>query len=150
MKGHNAVDIAYMKFLVLSLFFILNTIAIAGSSDAQITGVTASKRTSFELSVGDIDGLIRLTVDDKTYRFVPDNSIVIRDEDNGVYVLIAENEKYHVKVWMVPGSEKVLTKGNGVLKTSFAAVIEATDPRKNDKWSQTPRITIGCMLDYSI
>jgi len=31
-KGYNVVGIAYMKFLVFSLFFILNTIAIAGSS----------------------------------------------------------------------------------------------------------------------
>ncbi len=51
---------------------------------------------------------------------------------------------------MVPGSEKIISQSDGSLHTRFAAVIEASDPRKDDKWSMTPRITIGCELEYSI
>ncbi len=141
------------RTLLLALFFVSHTFLWAGSSDAHITGITSSKRTEVALLVGDVTGLIRevsLKIDGQSYTFTPAHSTVIRDEVNQVYVLIAEHENYHFKMWMIPGSEKVLSKTSGSLKTTFSAIIEATDPRQNKKWSITPRITIGCRLKYSI
>jgi len=142
-----------MKNLSLFIFFLFSSLVYAGSNDATITGITSSKRTKVEISVGDVTGLIRkvnLTVDGKSYILTPKNSTVFKDDENGVYVLIAESNDYHFKMWMIPGSEKIVSKTSSSLKTTFAAVIEATDPRKGDKWKMTPRITIGCKLDYSI
>ena len=144
-----------MKTLILSLIFGLSLPAMAGSSDAVIRGKTESGRTEVEIHVGDIDGLIRyvkLTVDGKSYTMSEADSApqtVIRDRENGIYVLILRAGQREFKLWMIPRSEKVTEQGNGFYRSRFAAVIEATDPRKSDG-SYTPRITIGCKLDWSI
>jgi hypothetical protein len=51
---------------------------------------------------------------------------------------------------MVPSSEKITEKGHGVFRSTFAAVLEATDPRKKNQAKLTPRIFIGCKLDWEI
>ena len=142
-----------MKHLILIISLLASSLSFAGSADALIKGITASKRTSVEVSVGDISGLIRhvkLEIDGKSYTIKSGKDTVIRDEKNGVYVLIIENENHLFRMWMIPGSEKVISKTSGSYRSTFAAVIEATDPRGSDKWKFTPRITIGCSLDYSI
>lgn len=142
-----------MKNIAIIFFLLLHSLVYGGSNDALIQGMTSSKRTSVAVSVGDVTGLVRsvsLTIDGKSYTFNPDNSTVIKDEEHGIYVLIAEAKGYHFKMWMVPGTEKVVSKSDNGFKSRFAAIIEATDPRKGDKWTMTPRITIGCTLDYSI
>ena len=142
-----------MKRLIVTIFLIFSPFVFAGSNDAKISGVTSSSRTEVELLVGDVTGLISkitLKIDGKSYTFTPEDSTVIKDNDSDTYILIAENDHYVFRMWMVPGSEKIISKSHGSLSTRFAAVIEATDPRKGDKWSITPRITIGCKLNYSI
>ena len=142
-----------MKHLYISIFLLLYPIVFAGSNDAKITGITSSNRTEVKVIVGDISGIIRevsLKIDGKSYTFIPDKCTVIKDDKNKIYILIANNKKYNFKMWMVPGSEKIISKTSGSLHTTFTAIIEASDPRKNDKWSITPRITIGCNLNYSI
>ncbi len=144
---------SYTSRLVLLIWFLFLSFASAGSSDAIIRGETSSKRTQVELHVGDVTGLIRevaLTIDGQSYTFVPERSTVIKDEESQVYVLIADHEAYEFKMWMIPGSEKVKSKTAHGLKSSFAAIIEATDPRGSSKWKMTPRITIGCTLDYAL
>lgn len=37
-----------------------------------------------------------------------------------------------------------------VTHSRFAAVLEATDPRKANQGKLTPRITLGCTLDWEI
>ncbi len=107
------------------------------------------------IHVGDIDGLIRfvkLSVDGKSYTISDADSApqsVIRDCENGIYVLVLRAEGREFRLWMIPKSEKIAEQGNGVYRSRFAAVIEATDPRKSDG-TFTPRITIGCKLDWEI
>lgn len=141
-----------MKHL-LSIFLLSLQIVVAGSNDAFIKGETSSKRTSLEVSVSDITGTLnkaKLTIDGKSYEISGDNQTVIRDKVNGVYILIVENETHIFRMWMIPGSEKVTSKGENHYNSTFAAVIEATDPRKSEKWHLAPRITIGCSLKYSL
>lgn len=144
-----------MKTLILSMILGLSLSAMAGSSDAIIRGKTESGRTEVEIHVGDIDGLIRyvkLSVDGKSYTISGADSApqsVIRDRENGIYVLVLRAEGREFRLWMIPKSEKISEQGNGVYRSRFAAVIEATDPRKGDG-SFTPRITIGCQLDWEI
>jgi hypothetical protein len=142
-----------MKTLILTVILGLTLPAFAGSADAIIRGKTESGRTEVEVRVGDIDGLIqyvKLTVDGKSYTISDADLLpqsVIRDSENGIYVLILNAEGREFRLWMIPKSEKIAEQGNGIYRSSFAAVIEATDPRKSDG-SLTPRITIGCKLDY--
>jgi hypothetical protein len=144
-----------MKTLILTLILGFTLPAFAGSADAIIRGKTESGRTEVEVRVGDIDGLIRyvkLSVDGKSYTISDADLLpqsVIRDRENGIYVIVLRAEGREFRLWMIPKSEKVAEQGNGVYRSSFAAVIEATDPRKSDG-SFTPRITIGCKLDYQI
>lgn len=145
-------------FVLLVVFLVLSGGVQAGSNEAVITGKTSSGRTELEARVQDITGQFRsvtLTVDGKTMEFRFDESddvrtTVIRDEENDVFLLLMEGEDKVFRLWMVPGSEKVLEKSSGSYQSTFAAVIEATDPRESGKWTLTPRITIGCRLDYSI
>ena len=142
----------------LAFLFLATLTAQAGSADAIIKGETASKRTNFELHVGDLDGLVRylkFTVDGKGYQFSEDqisDSTVIRDQKIGVYVIVMQAENRKFKIWMIPGSEKVKVNGPGKYRSTFAAKIEASDPRKpaEQSWRMTPVITIGCRIDYSI
>ena len=129
----------------------------AGSNTAYIKGETSSGRTAVEINVQDIEGRFisaKLTIDGNTYVLKNDENTthetVIYDKANGVYILILESNTKVFKLWMIPGSEKVISKGDGHYQSSFAAVIEATDPREGDKYSFTPRITIGCTLKYSL
>ena len=144
-----------MKTLLFCILLALNLPVSAGSADAIIKGETSSGRTSFEVHVGDLDGLIRfvsLTIDGKSYEITEADSSfqsVIRDSKNGVYVLVIQTKEQNFRLYMIPGSEKNIEKGDGFYRSTFAAVIEATDPRK-DNGSWTPKITIGCHLDYSI
>ena len=141
-----------IKQIFLILLFITSNL-FAGSADAVISGITSSKRTKIDVRVGDISGIIRrvtLTIDGKSYTFNPSKDEVIHDKKSGVYVLIAEDSERIFRMWMIPGSEKVIHSSSGAYKSKFAAKIEATDPRKNDKYTLTPVITIGCLLDYSI
>jgi hypothetical protein len=144
-----------MKTLIISLILGFTLPAFAGSADAIIRGKTESGRTEVEVHVGDINGLIRyvkLTVDGKSFTVSDADMLsqsVIDDRENGIYVLVLRAEGREFRLWMIPKSEKVTKQGSGVYRSSFAAVIEATDPRKSDG-SFTPRITIGCRLDYQI
>ena len=144
-----------MKILFLSLILGLPLPALAGSADAVIRGKTESGRTEIEVRVGDIDGSIRsvsLSVDGKSFTISGADSAfqsVVRDRENGVYVLVLRAEGREFRLWMIPKSEKITEQGSGVYRSSFAAVIEATDPRRSDG-SLTPRITIGCKLDWEI
>ena len=144
-----------MKTILLCLFLGLNLPVSAGAADAVIKGQTESGRTSFEVHVGDIDGLIRyvnLTIDGKSYKIEDAESAfqsVIRDRKNGIYVLVVQTEFRTFRLYMIPNSEKGVEQGNGYYRSRFAAVIEATDPREEDG-SWTPKITIGCTLDWSI
>lgn len=146
----------YMIRLFVCLLLTMAGSAQAGSADAVIRGKTESGRTAVEVRVGDIDGLIRsikLTIDGESY-FINDaegsSQSVIRDAENGVYfiTLRADGRTFHL--WMIPGSEKNIKKGNGFYHSTFAAFIEATDTRKDKSGDFTPRITIGCTLDYEI
>ena len=144
-----------MKILFLSLILGLPLPALAGSADAVIRGKTESGRTEIEVRVGDIDGSIRsvsLSIDGKSFTISGADSAfqsVVRDRENGVYVLVLRAEGREFRLWMIPKSEKITEQGSGVYRSSFAAVIEATDPRQSDG-SLTPRITIGCKLDWEI
>jgi hypothetical protein len=121
-----------------------------------IQGKTASGRTELTVLVGDIDGFIRsvkLTIDGKSYHTVDAESfdqVVIRDPANGVYVLSLNAEGRRFRLWMVPGTEKIIQQGSGVYRSRFGAILEATDPRQEQGGELTPRITIGCTLDWSI
>jgi hypothetical protein len=144
-----------MKTLLLCLICALPLPAIAGSADAIIRGRTESGRTEVEIHVGDIDGpisYVKLSVDGKSYTISNADSSpqsVIRDEQHGIYVLVLHAEDREFRLWMIPKSEKITGQGSGFFRSRFAAVIEATDPRKTDG-SFTPRITIGCKLEYAI
>ena len=143
-----------MKTLILGLIFSIYVPAFAGSADAVIRGKTESGRTEVEIHVGDIDGLIRyvkLSIDGQSYTISNADSApqsVIRDRENGIYVLVLKAEGRDFRFWMIPNSEKIAQQGNGVYRSSFAAIIEATDPRKDDG-TFTPRIAIGCKLEYN-
>jgi hypothetical protein len=144
-----------MKTILLSLILGLNLPAMAGSAAAIIKGKTESGRTSLEVHVGDIDGdigFVSLTIDGKSYKIRGDESTfqsVIRDRKHGIYVLVIQTEERTFRLYMIPNSEKIIDQGDGYYRSRFAAVIEATDPREDDgKW--TPKITIGCTLDWSI
>lgn len=140
---------------MISLMFGLSLHVAAGSANAMIRGKTESGRTEVEISVGDIDGFInhvKLSVDGKSYKISgadTANQTVIRDRENGVYVITIRTDQKDFRLWMIPKSETIAEAGDGVYRSRFAAVIEATDPRKTDG-SFTPRITIGCKLDWSI
>lgn len=139
---------------ILALAFLV-TPTLAGSADAMIRGKTQSGRTEVRVEIGDIEGSIRsvnLTIDGKSYTLSGEGEgkqSVIRDRGNGLYVLILHAEGKVFRLWMIPGSEKVTNQSPGVYRSRFGAVIEATDPRK-EYGSMTPRITIGCTLDWEI
>ena len=144
-----------MKTILLCLFLGLNLPVSAGAADAVIKGKTESGRTSFEVHVDGIDGVIRsvsLTIDGKNYKITEAESAfqsVIRDHKNEVYVLVVQTNEKNFRLYMIPNSEKGIEQGDGYYRSRFAAVIEATDPREEDgKW--TPKITIGCTLNWSI
>lgn len=135
------------------LFFSLVSGLFAGSADAHIVGTTSSGRTSVEVDVGDIDGILgraKLTIDGKSYEITQGRQTVIRDEANSIYVLMIESETQIFRMWMIPNTEKVIPCTDGATKIRFGAIIEATDPRQDEKWKLTPRITIGCTLNYEI
>jgi hypothetical protein len=143
-----------MKQILIFLLLAVASPLVAGSADAVIRGKTESGRTELEIRVGDIDGLIRsvkLTVDGESY-LVDDAEAfpqsVIRDNENGIYVLVLDAGERKFRFWMVPGSEKINEQGPGVFRSRFAAVLEATDPRKENHTKMTPRITIGCTLEW--
>lgn len=142
--------------LVCLLYALMGGALFAGSNDAVISGKTESGRTVFKLLVGDITGSIRsaeLTIDGKSY-LVKEGEIrhqtVIRDEKNGIYVLIFETDEQLFRLWMIPHSEKVSQDTDGSYHSTFGAVLEATDPRESGKHALSPRITIGCSLRYEI
>lgn len=145
-----------MKQFFVCLILAVSSSLFGGSADAVIRGKTQTGRTELEVRVGDIEGSIKsvkLTIDGESYLIVGDDSVsqtLIRDVENQVYVLVVEGGGKLFRMWMVPGSEKVLKKGSGVFRSRFAAVVEATDPRKDKDGQQTPRITIGCTLDWEI
>lgn len=120
----------------------------------MIRGKTESGRTELEIRVGDIDGLIRsvkLTIDGESYLVDGAEALpqaIIRDQENGVYFLILDATECKFRFWMVPGSEKITEQGPGLFRSKFAAVLEATDPRKENHAKMTPRITIGCTLEW--
>lgn len=137
--------------LLLILYLAIFTQVFAGSGDAEIKCQTSSKRTQVEMHVLDITGgisKVSLSIDNKSYTFHPKQDDVIAD--NNVYILIAKDDKRVFKMWMIPNTEKILHESYGIYKSQFAAKIIATDPRKKNKYEFTPRITIGCTLDYSI
>lgn len=139
---------------MLVMFFVCGPL-YAGSGSAIIEGKTSSGRTSVKISVQDIVGTfehVELTIDGKSYKITNNGAkeTVIQDKENKVYFLTLESEDRIFRMWMVPGSEKVVSQSDGSYKSTFAAVIEASDPRKEGKWDFAPRITIGCTLDYSI
>ena len=145
-----------IKPYITLILLLVTGITYAGSADAIIRGETSSKRTAIEVHVGDITGLIsyvKWTVDGKTYEIKEGEGLpqtVIKDTENGVYLLTISSKDKDFKLWMIPGTEKILEKTGSGMRTQFAAVIEASDPREKGKWTLTPRITIGCKLDYSI
>ncbi|MDP0491966.1 MAG: hypothetical protein Q7Q71_13030 [Verrucomicrobiota bacterium JB023] len=144
-----------IRFLGFAVFFLSLLTVRAGSADAVIRGKTESGRTEIEILVGDIDGLVRsvaLTIDGESYRISEDEMTfqsVVRDQANGVYFLVLNAGAKEFRLWMIPDSEKVLEKDENSYRSRFGAVLEATDPRETDG-SLTPRITIGCSLDYEI
>ncbi|MGE9267305.1 MAG: hypothetical protein ACQKBY_04345 [Verrucomicrobiales bacterium] len=145
-----------MKIMILALLAAMAGWAWGGSADALLRGETSSGRTKLELRVGDLDGLIRevkLTVDGEEITWKnADHSpqTVIRDVENGVYVLSVTQGEKSFRLWMVPGSEKVVKKGPNEFESRFAAIIEASDPRAKTPLKWTPRITIGCHLKWKI
>ena len=147
----------HMRHLILFILSMLPMIASAGSADAVVRGKTESGRTKLELRVGDIDGLVRslkLTIDGETYSLSGDEllgtSTVIWDKANGVYVVVVNSPRISFRFWMIPKSERVSVSTSDAYRSRFAAIIQATDPRKKKSGADTPRITIGCTLDYSI
>jgi hypothetical protein len=144
------------SFIALLLLFTFTCPLWAGSTDAIIRGKTESGRTAFELRVGDIEGaisLVKLTIDGESYTITPtelSRQTVVHDPKNGVYVLVLNAGGKEFKLWMIPNTEKIITKGPGSYHSRFAAVLEATDPRKKNEGKWTERITIGCTLDYEI
>lgn len=144
-----------MKTKILCLLLGYCLPALAGTSDAVIRGKTESGRTEVEIHVSDIDGqirFVRLSVDGKSYTISEtdsSNQSVIRDRENGIYVLALRAEGREFMLWMIPKSEKITQQGDGVYRSRFTAVIEASDPRKTDG-SLTPRITLGCRLNWEI
>lgn len=143
-------------FLLILLLLAFTRPLVAGSADAIIRGKTESGRTAVELHVGDVDGLIRfvkLTVDGESYTIKDAESApqtVVRDKKNQVYFLLLTAGDRRFRLWMIPHTEKIITQGSGALHSRFAAVLEATDPRKANKGKLTPRITLGCTLDWEI
>jgi hypothetical protein len=149
----------FTKPMIRHLICLLLAVAsplMAGSADAVVRGKTESGRTEVEVRVGDMDGLIRsvkLTIDGESYSSTAGDDApqsVIRDPKNGVYVLVLEADGRKFRLWMIPRSEKIIEQGAGVYRSRFAAVIEATDPRKAKSAELTPRITLGCTLDWEI
>ncbi|WP_395752236.1 hypothetical protein [Prosthecobacter sp.] len=143
------------RFLLFLLLLITNPL-MAGSADAVIRGKTESGRTAFELRVGDIEGsvsFVKLTIDGESYT-IPNvessSQTVVRDPKNQVYFLVLEAGGRKFRLWMIPNTEKIITKGPGSYHSRFAAVLEATDPRKKNEGKLTERITLGCTLDYEI
>ena len=142
--------------LLTCLLLAASTPVLAGSADAIIRGKTESSRTEIEVLVGDMVGQVRsvkVKIDGESYS-IGENEItdetVIRDPQNGIYVIILKAGGKVFRLWMIPRTEKVRQQGNGVYFSRFAAVLEATDPRKAKAGNLTERITIGCTLDYSI
>ena len=142
--------------LLLSLLIITSSL-YAGSGPAFISGKTSSGRTAIEISVEDMSGTInsvKLTVDGKSLEMKSsDNATqqtIISDVKNGVYVLVLKSDSQVFKLWMIPGTNKITKQTDGSYHSTFAAIIEATDPRENNGWKLTPRITIGCTLKYDI
>ncbi|WP_395736346.1 hypothetical protein [Prosthecobacter sp.] len=140
----------------LFLLLLISNPLMAGSADAVIRGKTESGRTAFELRVGDIEGpisFVKLTIDGETYT-IPNvessSQTVVRDPENQVYFLVLNAGGKEFKLWMIPNTEKVTKKGPGSYHSRFAAVLEATDPRKQNEGKMTERITLGCTLDYEI
>ncbi|MGJ8677327.1 MAG: hypothetical protein ACSHX0_07400 [Akkermansiaceae bacterium] len=135
------------------LFLISLSSLHAGSADAVIKGQTSSGRTSVEILVQDMVGPInrvKLEIDGESYIITDAKETVIEDRKNGVYILLIESETAVFRMWMIPGTEKNIKTSDSSYECTFAAIIEATDPRKKHKWTLTPRITIGCKLIYSI
>lgn len=122
----------------------------------MIRGRTVCGRTALEVRVGDLEGAIRsvkLTIDGESYEMkVADGApqTVVRDRENGVYFLVLEADGREFRLWMIPGSEKILEQGDGVYRSRFGAVLEATDPRKVKSGDMTPRITLGCTVEWVI
>jgi len=75
---------------------------------------------------------------------------VVRDPKHHVYFVTLDAGARQFRVWMIPHSEKILQQGSGVYRSRFAAVLEATDPRKANDGKLTPRITLGCTLNWEI
>lgn len=145
-----------MKQTLLSLLALITSPLMAGSADAVICGKTESGRTALEVRVGDMEGPIRsvkLTIDGETYSITDaEHSLqtVIRDPKNQVYFLILNDRGLEFRLWMIPNTEKIAKQGAGSHHSRFAAVLEASDPRKEKKGKLTPRITLGCTLDWEI
>ncbi len=145
-----------MNRLLICFLLAISNPLIAGTADALIRGKTESGRTELEVRVGDIDGLIsslKLTIDGESYSITNAESLpqsVVRDQKNQVYFFILDAGGQQFRLWMIPNSEKIVKQGLGVYRSTFAAVLEATDPRKGKNGKLTPRITIGCTLDWKI
>lgn len=145
-----------MNQLVICFLLAISTPLMAGSADAVIRGRTESGRTELEVRVGDIDGIlssVKLRIDGESYviKAAEDlQQVVVRDQKNHVYFLVVNARGRQFRLWMVPNSERIIEEGSGFYRSRFAAVLEGTDPRKEKNGQLTPRITIGCTLDWKI
>jgi|GEM_PF-5565424 len=142
-----------MKPLFLLLIFLSSILAHAGSADAIISGKSASGRTALELHVQDIGGMVnfaKVTIDGKSYTLKEGKDTVVDDLKHGVYVVVFESSEKIIRLWMIPKSHKTIKEASGVYHSRFQAILECSDPRKTDKWSFAPRITLNCTLKWEI
>lgn len=143
-----------MNRLFIFLFLAISPVLKAGTAETVIHGNTESSRTQVEVRVDDSGSRIsyvKLTIDGESYFIDEIDSLpqaFIRDEKNSVCFIVVEARGRQFRLWMVPKSEKIIEREPGTYRSRFAAVIEATDPRKAKKGKLTPWITIGCTLEW--
>ncbi len=145
-----------MNRLFICLFLAISPVLRAGTAETVIRGNTESGRTQIEVRVDDGGSRIsyvKLTIDGESYSIDDVDSLpqaFIRDDKNSVFFVVVEARGRQFRLWMVPKSEKVIEQEPGTYRSRFAAVIEATDPRKAKGGQLTPWITIGCTLEWKI
>lgn len=141
-----------MKSLFLFLSLLVPLVLQAGSSDAIISGKSASGRTTVKILVRDLDGQvpeINFSIDGESYTLKDPESFVVRDQKRQVYTIAATQDEKQVIFYLIPGTETVLDASGHRYRSKFQAIIQGTEPRPNQEL-QSKKITLFCTLDYSL
>lgn len=148
-----------MSRLVLGLTILLSAFtfssAHAGSSDASMSCVSDSGRTSFQAVIGDIDGSVRsmrFTIDgysNKTDENLSDSSVMY-DPDYKVYTLDVQQTRggFHFVQLIANPKTMTIVDTAQAIDIRFRGRIVGTEPRPNQPSLRSKVIEVSCVMDY--